>query len=760
MTGIEHSPNVVSPPLLFLRKIRDVMALPESSQLRLDRLVQVIASEFLSEVCSIYLLRAGDVLELFASEGLNADAVHLTRLHVGEGLVGEVARTGEPLNLAEADAHPKFAYRPETGEEKFSSFVAVPILHMEQVTGVLVVQSASERTYSEEQVELLQTVAMVLAEHVTSAHVTDPDEVKKASGKALLSLHMTGTRLAPGLMQAQAVMHRPRMEIGNMVSESPSHEKERLQTALEGLQASIDEVIRKSHFQEGDTHHEIFEAYRLFAHDKGWVEKIVHAIDLGLTAEAAVQQVQEQLHARMSQVSSQYLRERVRDLEEISARLLRHLAGKEGETARRKLPGEFIVVAHSIGPVELLEYGRKRVKGLILEEGSPTSHIIIIARAMGIPVVGRIKAATELVREGDQVVVDGDNGEIYIRPTHDVEQTISEHLTVYREKAALYEALADQPSVTKDGVRVSLNINAGLFVDVKRVREMDVDGIGLYRTELPYMLSSHFPNVESQRKTYAKVMRQVGGKRVVFRTFDVGGDKPLPYFHIGEEENPAMGWRATRIGIDRPAILRRQCRALIAAGGGRRLDVMFPFIADVAEFDAARDLFNRELTRAASHGQTLPSQVRIGAMIEVPSILWQIPELAGRVDFLSIGSNDLLQFLYASDRGNPHMADRYDVLSPVVLRIFKKLAEECEAAGIELGFCGEIARKPLEAMALVGVGIHSLSFSASSIGLIKAMVRSLDLGELTGYMDYLCGLPNQSVRARLQHFARDHGVLI
>lgn len=736
------------------------MSSPETAQGRLDQLVRVIASEFLSEVCSMYVLRAGEVLELFASEGLNADAVHLTRLQVGEGLVGEIALTREPLNLPHADKHPKFAYRPETGEEKFQSFVGVPILRAEQVVGVLVVQSHEARTYTLEQIELLQTVAMVLAELIGSGDVIDLSEVKRGGSKGLLSLHVTGTRLAPGLAHVPAVLHRPRMEITSYVAESPSQEKSRLQTALEALRRSIDDVIRKAQFKEGEAQREIFEAYRLFAQDKGWVERIVQAIDLGLTAEAAIQRVQEQIHARMSQLSSQYLRERARDLEELSNRLLKHLTGTAEAAQERKLPSEFILVAHDIGPVELLEYGRRHVKGLVLEEGSPTSHIIIIARAMEIPVVGKIRNAMALVQDGDPVIVDGDHGEVYIRPTYDVEQSIQEHVSQYRERAAYYETLRHEPCVTKDGTRVALNINAGLFVDLKRVQETDVEGIGLYRTELPYMLSAQFPDVESQRKTYTKVMRQSGNKKVVFRTFDVGGDKPLPYFRIPEEENPSMGWRATRIGLDRPSILLRQCRALIAAAPARRLDVMFPFITEVAEFDAAKALFMREMDAAREAGQVLPKEVRLGAMVEVPSIIWQIPELAKKADFLSVGSNDLLQFLFASDRGSQNMADRYDPLSPAALRVFRQIARDCETAGVELSFCGELARKPLEAMALIGLGVGSLSLSASGIGPVKAMVRSLDLAQLREYMDYVCTLPDRSVRARLTHYARDHGIEI
>jgi phosphotransferase system enzyme I (PtsP) len=759
MNSVEHSPKVVSPPLLFLRKIRDVMASTDSAQMRLDQLVRVIASEFLSEVCSIYLLRAGDVLELFASEGLNADAVHNTRLQIGEGLVGEIARTAEPLNLTHAEKHPKFAYRPETGEEKFHGFVGVPVLRSEQVAGVLVVQSHEERSYTADQIELLQTVAMVLAELVSSNELIDQSEVKRGSSKGVLSLHVTGTRLAPGLVQAPAILHRARVTISNYVAESPSQEKERLSIAIEGLQASIDEVIRSAQFKEGEEQREIFEAYRLFAHDKGWMERIAQAIDLGLTAEAAVQHVQEQLHARMNQVSSQYLRERVRDLEELSSRLLGHLAGVADQKGR-VMPTDFVVVAKDIGPVELLEYGRKRVRALVLEEGSPTAHIIIIARAMDIPVVGKIKNAMELVQEGDQVIVDGDHGELYIRPTYDVEQTIQEHMAQYRARLAYYEGLKNLLPITKDNQRISLNINAGLFVDVKRVRKDDVDGIGLYRTELPYMLAVNFPDVESQRKTYAKVIRQASGKRVIFRTFDVGGDKPLPYFRIHDEENPAMGWRATRIGIDRPSILRRQFRALIEAAAGGELDVMFPFIAEVSEFKEAKALFLLEMERVKSRGTSLPSKVRLGVMIEIPSILWQMEELCRHVDFVSVGSNDLLQFLFASDRGNPRLSDRYDAMSPVVLQVFRNVAKQCNAAGVDMCFCGELARKPLEAMALLGLGIRALSLSASGLGPVKAMIRSLDLGELERFMDYLCGLPERSVRERLAHYARDHGIEI
>lgn len=744
-------------PLHFLRRVRDVMITREPVQARLDNLMRVIASEFKSEVCSLYLLRAGDVLELFASVGLNASAVHNTRLQVGEGLVGEIARSAEVLNMPFAEKHSKFVYRPETGEEKYHGFVGVPILRGDHSLGVLVVQSRKAHDYSNDQVELLQTVAMVLAEIIESGEIVDQSEVKKGAGQGILSLHLSGTRLAGGIAHYPAILHRTRVEIENYVSETPSLEKERLQEAIDALQRSIEDAIANSDFRGGEEQREIFEAYRLFAQDKGWINRILQAIDLGLTAEAAVQRVQEQLHARMNQLSSEYLRERVRDLEDLSNRLILHLSGVTG-TSTHELPDEFILVAEDIGPVELLDYGRKHVKGLVLEEGSSTSHIIIIARAMDIPVVGKIKHAMDLIREGDPIIVDGDNGELYIRPTHDIEQMIGDQVAHSQERAAYFDTLKEQPSETADGTRISLNINAGLFVDVKRVQEKDVDGIGLYRTELPYMLAQNFPDVDAQYKTYSKILRQTQGKRVIFRTFDVGGDKPLPYFKIDEEENPAMGWRATRIGLDRPAILMRQCRALIMAASERRLDVMFPFISEVTEFDRAKVLFDREVKRVAAMGFAPPSEIRLGIMVEIPSIIWQIPQLKGKVDFVSVGSNDLLQFLFACDRGNPHLADRYDTLSPTALRVFRDIASQCRENGINMGFCGEMARRPLEAMALIGIGIRSLSLSAGGLGAVKAMVRSVNLPELSEYMDYVCSLPVRSARELLYHYARDHGI--
>lgn len=747
-------------PLIMLRRLRDVMASPDSSQQRLDAVVNVIAEEMQCDVCSVYLLRAGDVLELFASVGLNPSSVHLTRLSVGEGLVGEIAATANALNLADAQHHPKFAYRPETGEEKFHAFVGVPILQSGRVTGVLVVQDRKEKNFTDDQMEVLQTVAMVLAELNESGKLVSRSELRGTTSATLFSQHLTGLRLAPGLARGIAIMHRTRIEVKISVADDPARELARLQQGIDALQHSVDQLIHESELDEDGEQREIMEAYRMFAQDKGWINQIVEAIQAGLTAESAVRKAQDEMSARMSQVSSEYIRDRLHDLEDMSNRLLEILTGSTRHFNPADLPARFILVAKTLGPAELLEYGRKKLKGLVLEEGSTTSHIAIIARAMDIPVVGKVADATSLIQSGDPVIVDGDNGEIYIRPTEDIERTVAEHIRANRARTEAYAAQSDLPPETLDGQRISLNINAGLFVDAKHLQSPDVDGIGLYRTELPYLISSTMPDVKSQAKVYGKILRQAGSKRVIFRTFDIGGDKQLPYFPIEGEDNPALGWRATRIGLDRPAILRRQFRALIHAAGEKPIDIMLPFITQVYELDESRKLLQMEVERAKQEGLPLPSKIRVGTMIEVPAILWQLPALLKRVDFISIGSNDLLQFIFACDRGSQRVSDRYDTLSPEVLRIMRDIARECHKVGVDAGFCGEMARKPLEAMALMGVGLRSLSMPPSSVGPIKAMLRSVHLADLSQYMERLCESTEPSVRVRLEEYAKTHKVVV
>lgn len=745
----------------LLQRARDVMASPEGAQARLDRLAAMIAREMVAEVCSIYVLRAGGVLELFSTEGLLKTAVHQTRLRVGEGLVGDIAAHARPLKLADAPSHPQFAYRPETGEEAYQSLVGVPILRSGRVSGVLVVQNRSPRVYADEEVETLETIAMVIAEMIAGGDLVDPGEQRPADGLALRPLRISGIALSGGLRSGVAFPHTRQSASVKLVAEDAGTEHSRLNQAVRGMQRAVDAMLdRLSWVSDTGEHTEVMESYRLFAHDRGWLGRIREAIDTGLTAEAAVQRVGDDMRARFAQISDSYLRERLMDIDDVNNRLLMHLTGTQITAA--DLPENAVIVARDLGPAELLDFMSDRLAGVVLEEGSPTSHVAIVARALEIPMVGRVRGILSQVERDDPLVVDGDNAQVFIRPGDDVMSTVGETIRAKAALKAQYEAERDKPSVTLDGASITLRLNAGLQADLTQLERTGADSIGLYRTEISFMVRPSFPDVVEQAEIYRRIYALVDGREVVFRTLDVGGDKALPYFrpHVGTDENPAMGWRAIRLSLDRPMILRTQLRAMIVAADGGSLSIMFPMIADVDEFERARAILDKEIDVARKQGRPVPSTLRVGVMIEVPSLIWQLEALLPRVDFVSIGSNDLMQFAFAADRSSPAVASRYDVLSPPALTMLAQIVDQCSGAGVPVTVCGEMAGKPLEALACIGLGVRSLSMSASSVGAVRAMVRSLD-SEVAGRFlrTHLHG-SGRSLRGLLRGFARDHGVRI
>ena len=744
----------------LLRRLRGIMAGSASAQERLDRIVRVIAAEMVAEVCSAYVMRAGEVLELFATEGLRPEAVHRTRLRVGEGLVGQIAATARPLALAEAQAHPDFAYRPETGEEIYHSLMGVPILRGDRVLGVLVVQNRTPRHYTEDEIEVLQTIAMIVAELAASGELVNPLEMAQSRGGVSLPVRLDGLRLNPGLAIGPALLHEPKIVIRQVVAEDVIAEEERLRDAVTAMQEAIDTLVDASHGLGPGEHRDIIETYRMFAADRGWLGRITEAVRSGLTAEAAVQKVRDETRSRMLQISEPYLRERLFDLEDLANRLQQYLAGQAPGIAAADGPAEFILVARSMGPAELLDYAARRIRGLVLEEGSPTAHVAIVARAFDIPVVGRVAEAVERIDNGDTVIVDGDHGQVMIRPSGDIEQGVAATIAARTKRRAYYDTLRDTPAVTSDGVAVRLLLNAGLLLDLAQLAATGAEGVGLFRTEIPLLTRHAFPDVADQTEFYSRAYEQADSRPIVFRTLDIGGDKVLPYLAHAAEENPAMGWRAIRIGLDRPAMLRQQLRALLRAAAGRDLYVKFPMIAEIAELEEARALLDKEVARLAAEGREPPRSVRVGVMLEVPSLLWQLPALLERVDFLSIGTNDLAQFLFACDRGNPRLADRYDLLSAPMLALFRQVIAACDAAGKPLSMCGEMAANPIEAMVLIALGFRTLSLAATAIGPVKAMTRSLDAGALALYLDELGERPDHSLRRWLEAYARDHAVAV
>jgi phosphotransferase system enzyme I (PtsP) len=746
-------------PRVLLRRLREVMAEPVSAQERLDKIVVLIAANMVAEVCSVYVLRVDGTLELYATEGLNRSAVHQTVLRAGEGLVGLVAREAKPVNLPEAQTHPAFSYRPETGEEIYHSFLGVPILRAGNTLGVLVVQNRARRTYSEEEVEALQTTAMVLAEMIASGElsVLAKPGLEPAARRSLV---LTGLALSEGIGLGHAVLHEPRVVITNFIADDIQNELKRLEAAVDALRADLDVMMERDEVGDGGEHRQVLEAFRMFAYDRGWLHRLREAVLTGLTAEAAVERVQSDTRARMLRQTDPYIRERLHDLDDLANRLMRELTGKPHAPAREQLPENAILVARTMGPAALLDYDRKKLRGLILEEGSPTSHVAIVARALGIAAVGQIANATGLVDPGDAVIVDGTSGEVRIRPPADVEAAYAERVRIRARRQAHYQALRDRPSITKDGEPVTLMLNAGLMLDLPHLSETGAAGIGLFRTELQFMISTALPRPPEQYALYRSVLEAAGDRPVTFRTLDIGGDKVLPYMRSVEEENPALGWRAIRLGLDRPGLLRSQLRALLKAASGRDLKVMFPMIASVDEFDRAKAMLERELTHLRRHGHVLPERVEVGAMLEVPSLLFQLDELLERVDFLSVGTNDLVQFLYAADRGNPRVAARFDPISAPVLRVLKNVADKGRAHGRVVTMCGELAAKPIGALALVALGYRVLSLAASAIGPVKAMLLDLDVERARAVMRPLLHAPAGSIRLRdkLEDFAAAEGL--
>ncbi len=754
--------STVSASRMILTRLHQVMASRTNAQAKLNRVVEVIGKGLDSEVCSIYLLREA-MLELFATRGLEQSAVHITRMSVGEGLVGTIAGNVETLNLAEATAHPDFSYRPETGEDKYHSFAGVPIVRSERAVGVLCVQHADPRRYEEEEIETLQTVAMVLSELIANAGLIDEHDSTGLTAAQTGPQRLTGLNLVKGLASGTAVYHQPRVKIEHVMAEDTEAERQRVYLAFDKMREQIECMASQAEFGVGDEHEEVLETYRMFAYDEGWARRINEAIDSGLTAEAAIERVQQRTRMRMRKIDDPLLADRMHDLEDLANRLLRIVSGQLGTAATSGLRNDTILIARNLGPAELLEYDKRRLKGVLLEEGSLTSHVVIVARAMGVPILGRVRNMRGIIREGDVLLLDATAGTATVRPAPPMVEAFEARFAKSRKRQAAYAALRNVEPVTKDGTRIAVMINAGLRDDLPNLGITGADGIGLFRTEFQFLVSATLPARERQTRLYRDVLDAAGDKPVVFRTVDIGGDKVLPYLRHDDgisEENPAMGWRALRVALERDGLLKVQARALLEAAAGRQLNVMFPMVSEPWEFSAAKDVFENQLQFLKRQKKQLPDTIRYGAMLEVPALAEQLDILAPMLSFLSIGTNDLTQFLFAADRANPKLAERYDWLSPSILRFLKRVVTSVAGYGIDVAICGEMGGRQLEALALMGLGIRRLSITPAAVGPIKELVRQTDLSAISAAMDSWLAHPPKDMRATLQEWAAGQGLSI
>lgn len=743
---------------VLLRRMHDAVAREGSAQERLDHLTRAIASHVVADVCSIYLRRPDDDLELYSTEGLNREAVHITRLNWGEGLVGLVAQNHRPLVTADAPLHPAFSYRPETGEDPLQSFLGVPLIRSGKVLGVLVVQNKAARAYSDEEVEAVQAVATLLAEISASGELLSQEETAEVGEMLHRPEKLKGFGIVSGIAFGNAVFLEASAPKHKVFASNVAAEAERLEDGLTRLRASVDAMLSSNAGLSGVSR-DVLEAYRLFAYDRGWKDRLRAAVFSGLTAESAVEQVKGENRARLLQSGDIYLRERLHDLDDLSNRLLRLLVGDD-DGKRRSDYKEAVLVARTMGPAELLEYGRDSLKGLVLAEMSETSHAAIVARALKIPMVTGLHDAVERAEEGDQIVVDGDAGEVHIRPSPEVVEDYRRKQRSQNERRALYLSERNLPAVTKDGVGVSLMMNAGLMLDMPSLTETGGEGVGLFRTELQFLIGAQLPSVATQETLYREVLDAAGDKPVVFRTADIGGDKTAAYMDEWREANPAMGWRGLRMAVDRPGMIRPQLRALLSAAAERTLYIMFPLVTLASELDEAQDLLDREVERAKKRGQALPQKVSIGAMIETPSAAWRADIIAGKVDFLSVGGNDLAQFYFAADRDSERVQRRYDPMNPGFLSFLKMTVDKADAAGTPLSYCGEQAADLVTAAALIGLGVNRFSVPASTVGPFRRLVRSVSAAELGGWLDARLGRPAMSLREEFASYLKSKGAAL
>jgi phosphotransferase system enzyme I (PtsP) len=733
----------------MLGRLRAIMAEEGGGQTRLDRITRLIAEEMRAEVCSIYLFRDSDTLELCATEGLKAESVHETRLRLGEGLVGRVAKSGNVINTDDAPAARGFRYMPETGEEAYSSFVGVPIQRLGEMLGVLVTQSKQARQFTEEEVYALEVVAMVLAEMAELGAFV-------GEGAAMKALHsqpvmFRGTSAQEGTARGHVWLHEPRVVVTNPIAEDPVREMERLHEALETLRVGVDRMLDSA--QDGDKDQlDVLEAYRMFANSRGWMRRMEANIDSGLSAEAAVEKEQSAARARMVQVNDSYLRERLHDLDDLSNRLLRILTG-QGQQTGAEMPADPILVARNIGPADLLDYGRS-LRGIVLEEGAVGSHAAIVARALAIPLVIRAERITTEALNGDSILVDGDQGLAHLRPDDAVTAAFRDKMAMHAKAQERYTSIRDKPAKTLCGTHITLKMNAGLMADLPSLESSGADGVGLFRTELQFLVRSHMPRRAELSALYGRVMDAAKGRRVVFRTLDIGSDKVLPYMKAADEPNPAMGWRAVRVALEKPGMMRMQLQALIRGAQGRPLSVMFPFVAQYAEFRAARAEMDKAMERERILGHPLPSEIELGAMLETPSLAFAPDAFYNEVDFVSVGGNDLKQFFFAADRENERVRRRYDTLDMSYLNFLEGIVFRCATLGTRLSFCGEDAGRPVEAACLSALGFRTLSMRPASVGPVKSILRRSNLGEMRDLLQEERARGTQNFRLAAMEYLR------
>ncbi len=709
-----------------------------------------------TQVCSVYLRNPSGDYVLMATDGLNANAVGKVRLRPGEGLVGRVVMREEPVNLEHAETHPSYQYFPETGEERFSSFLGVPIIHHRKVLGVLVVQQVEQRRFDEGDEAFLVTMSAQLAGVIAHAEATGAMDTVGAKATQAKFIGVSG---APGIAIGEAVVITPPADLRSVPYKACTNVEAELaffQKCLTAVREDIKALGEQLRSRINREEQALFDAYLAMLDDASLGSEVAERIRRGTNAPYAWSEVILEHENTFNSMNDPYLRERATDLRDLGRRVLAYL--QESHQKCRVYPDKTILIGEELTASMLGEIPKEKLAGLVSVLGSSNSHVAILARAMDIPTVMGAVDLPYTQMDQRAVIVDGYKGTVYSDPGPQLRKHYKAIFLEEQELVKGLEALKDLPCETLDHYRLPLWVNTGLMTDVVRSLERGAEGVGLYRTEVPFLLRDRFPSEEEQRVIYREQLEAFAPHTVTMRTLDIGGDKALPYFPI-DEDNPFLGWRGIRVTLDHPEIFLAQLRAMIKASEGLdNLRILLPMITNVAELDSSKLLIHRVFNELLEEGFKV-KMPHIGVMIEVPAAVYQVREISTRVDFLSVGSNDLTQYLLAVDRNNARVADLYQAFHPAVLRALQHIVTEGHAEHVSVGICGELAGDPGAAILLMAMGYDVLSMNATNLPKVKSVIRSISLEHAKVVLAEVMTMVNaEQIRQRVDQALKDAGV--
>ncbi|ERS02235.1 phosphoenolpyruvate-protein phosphotransferase [Acinetobacter sp. COS3] len=741
----------------IVQEINASVSLHES----LDIMVNHVAEAMHVDVCSIYLLdERNRRYVLMASKGLKPEAVGNVSLNVGEGLVGLVGQREEIVNLDNAPKHERFAYLPETGEELYNSFLGVPVMYRRKVMGVLVVQNKESQDFSEAAESFLVTLCAQLSGVIAHAHAVGNIDVFRKPSNGSTYKTFQGVSGAGGIALGRAIVLYPPADltaIPDREAEDISDELELLDQAIASVRLEIQSLDEKMQDSLMSEERALFSVFLRMLDENVLPSEIKEHIRAGSWAQGAVRKVIDKHIALFAQMEDDYLRERVSDLKDLGRRILACL--QEADSSHRELSPDSILIGEEISTAALVELPVDNIAAIVTSEGAANSHMVIVARALGIPTVVGVTELPITTLDDIEMIVDAYQGRVFVNPPRRLRQRYKEVQKEEEQIAKDLKQYETKDAVTPDGVAIPLFVNTGLMIDVVRGVQRGAKGVGLYRSEIPFMLRERFPGEEEQRAIYRQQLSHFANKPVIMRTLDIGADKDLPYFSI-EEENSALGWRGLRFTLDHPEIFSAQIRAMLKASIGlNNLHILLPMVTSVSEVEEVLYLLERDWIAVQEEEQVKITRPKIGIMVEVPSVLLQIGEFAELVDFFSVGSNDLTQYLLAVDRNNPHVANVYSHFHPSVLRALKRLVEECHIHEKPVSVCGEMAGDPLSAILLMAMGFNTLSMSSSNILRVRKAICHVPMTDAQRLLDDVLQMNNPLVvKSWLEHYFKTHGL--